>query len=71
MDLRHYGETAGADFAGSVQGRKCRHCQAALIVGLVKNEKGTLKWHNFNAQPNERGGLNFYTRHTCEREVAI
>ena len=64
MAGKFYGETAGADFADSRPG-KCSKCKGALLLGLVRNGKGTLTWRNFDAKPNERGGLRYYVRHNC------
>lgn len=61
---KFYGETAGADFH-EVRPGTCKKCRSALLVGMIRNDNGTLRWRNFNAQPNERDGLRYYTRHIC------
>jgi hypothetical protein len=63
---KFYGETAGADFAETRAGT-CKKCKGALLVGLLRNAKGTLRWQNFNAKPRESDGLRYYTRHACPR----
>jgi hypothetical protein len=61
---RYAGETPGADIHES-RASKCRKCGGDLLLGLVRNAKGTLRWRNFDAKPNERGGLRYYLRHIC------
>ena len=65
MTGKFYGETAGADFADSRSGT-CTKCRGPLLVALLRNDKGTLRWRNFDAKPNERGGLRYYVRHICK-----
>lgn len=64
MAGRFYGETAGADFVETRTGQ-CKKCRGALLVGLLRNDKATLRWRNFDAKPIERGGLRYYMRHVC------
>ena len=66
MPGRFYGETPGADFEASRPGI-CKRCKGALLVAMIRNEKATLRWRNFDAKPNERGGLRYYVRHFCPR----
>lgn len=55
---------AGADIEEHKPGA-CKDCQAPLLVGLIRDEGGTLKWRNLDAQPIERNGLRLYCRHRC------
>lgn len=64
MAGRFFGETPGADLTDSRPGT-CSKCKGALLVGMVRNSKGTLRWRNFDAKPNERGGLRYYVKHVC------
>ena len=55
---------AGADIQES-KAKTCRKCGALLLLGLVRDVNGTLKWRNFNAQHEDRNGLRVYLRHVC------
>lgn len=47
---------------------ECRGCRAAVLLGQLPDETKTLRWHNFDLPPIERGGLRFYRRHFCVRQ---
>lgn len=55
---------AGADIHES-RASECKKCKAPLLLGLVRDVNGTLKWRNFEAKPEESGGLRVYLRHLC------
>lgn len=61
-------ETAGANFLELKPPKACTGCAQQVFAALVRQTStGTLKWHNYDRQPIERGGQRVYTRHVCPR----
>jgi hypothetical protein len=59
-------ETAGADME-QAKSKTCGRCKAPLVLAMVRNAAGTLKWRNFDAKAIERDGRRFYLAHYCPR----
>lgn len=59
--------TPGANISSPRLNHKCGKCKAVVLLGQVRNDRGTLKWRNFEARPVETNGLRYYRRHWCPR----
>lgn len=57
---------AGADIVKTKAGR-CGQCKCDVMVAMIPDQVGTLKWRNLESKPIEHDGRRFYLRHACPR----
>lgn len=45
----------------------CSGCKADVLLGMIRDDSGTLRWRNFDLPAIEQGPHRFYRRHFCPK----
>jgi hypothetical protein len=56
---------------GSISNSKkstCGGCRAEVLLGQIRDDTSTIRWHNFDLPAVEKDGLRYYRRHFCARK---